>query len=67
VIKKITGLAQDLERQLVQVLIDFSPTATKKEVDTNTMLMNGPQIDPSALDVVASQEQVDDLLDSLGF
>lgn len=67
VIKKITGLAQDLERQLVQVLIDFSPTATKKEVDTNTMLMNGPQIDPSAVDVVASQAQVDDLLDSLGF
>jgi chemotaxis protein CheZ len=67
VIKKITGLAQDLEKQLVQVLIDFSPTATKKEVDTNTMLMNGPQIDPSAVDVVASQEQVDDLLDSLGF
>jgi chemotaxis protein CheZ len=67
VIKKITGLAQDLEKQLVQVLIDFSPTATKKEVETNTMLMNGPQIDPSAVDVVASQEQVDDLLDSLGF
>ena len=67
VIKKITGLAQDLEKQLVQMLIDFSPTATKKEVDGNAMLMNGPQIDPTAVDVVASQEQVDDLLDSLGF
>ncbi len=67
VIKKITGLAQDLEKQLVQVLIDFSPTATKKEVDSHAMLMNGPQIDPTAVDVVASQEQVDDLLDSLGF
>jgi chemotaxis protein CheZ len=67
VIKKITGLAQDLERQLVQLLIDFSPTTTKKEVDSTTMLMNGPQIDPAAADVVASQEQVDDLLDSLGF
>jgi chemotaxis protein CheZ len=67
VIKKITGLAQDLEKQLVQVLIDFSPTATKKEVDTSAILMNGPQIDPGAVDVVASQEQVDDLLDSLGF
>lgn len=67
VIKKITGLAQDLEKQLVQVLIDFSPTTTKKESDANTMLMNGPQIDPTAVDVVASQEQVDDLLDSLGF
>ncbi len=67
VIKKITGLAQDLEKQLVQVLIDFSPTTAKKEPDSNAMLMNGPQIDPSAVDVVASQEQVDDLLDSLGF
>jgi chemotaxis protein CheZ len=65
VIKKITGLAQELEKQLVQVLIDFSPITTKNE--TNSTLLNGPQIDPHAVDVVASQEQVDDLLDSLGF
>ena len=65
VIKKITGLAQELEKQLVQVLIDFSPTMAKTE--TNATLLNGPQIDPNAVDVVASQEQVDDLLDSLGF
>ena len=65
VIKKITGLAQELEKQLVQVLIDFSPTMAKTE--TNATLLNGPQIDPKATDVVASQEQVDDLLDSLGF
>lgn len=65
VIKKITSLAQDLEKQLVQVLVDFSPQAAKKEDDS---LMNGPQIDPqNTVDVVASQEQVDDLLDSLGF
>jgi chemotaxis protein CheZ len=67
VIKKITSLAQDLEKQLVQVLIDFSPSTPKKEVEANAVLLNGPQIDPSAVDVVASQEQVDDLLDSLGF
>jgi chemotaxis protein CheZ len=65
VIKKITGLAQELEKQLVQVLIDFSPTTTK--IETSTTLLNGPQIDPHAVDVVASQAQVDDLLDSLGF
>lgn len=66
VIKKITGLAQDLEKQLVQVLVDFSPTISKKEADTG--LMNGPQVNlDKAVDVVASQEQVDDLLDSLGF
>lgn len=64
VIKKVTSLAQDLERQLVQVLVDFSPAA-KKDEDS---LMNGPQIDPhNTVDVVANQEQVDDLLESLGF
>jgi len=67
VIKKITELAQDLEKQLVQVLIDFSPTTAKKEANDKVALINGPQIDPTAVDVVASQEQVDDLLDSLGF
>ncbi|ACT48154.1 protein phosphatase CheZ [Methylotenera mobilis] len=75
VIKKITGLAQDLEQQLVQLLIDFSPAIPKKDteankadvVNTHSSLLNGPQIDPDAVDVVASQEQVDDLLDSLGF
>ncbi|MDO9150337.1 MAG: protein phosphatase CheZ [Methylotenera sp.] len=74
VIKKITGLAQDLEKQLVQLLIDFSPAIPKKDSEANKAeagnslsLLNGPQIDPDAVDVVASQEQVDDLLDSLGF
>ncbi|TFW72062.1 protein phosphatase CheZ [Methylotenera oryzisoli] len=74
VIKKITGLAQELEQQLVQLLIDFSPAIPKKDAEAakadagdNASLMNGPQIDPGAVDVVASQEQVDDLLDSLGF
>lgn len=66
VIKKITGLAQELEQQLVQVLIDFSPQA-KKEKQTDNSLLNGPQINPHAENVVASQEQVDDLLESLGF
>jgi chemotaxis protein CheZ len=66
VIKKITTLVQELERQLVQVLVDFSPGA-KKEEPSNSLL-NGPQIDPhNTVDVVSNQEQVDDLLDSLGF
>ncbi|SDK85440.1 chemotaxis protein CheZ [Methylophilus rhizosphaerae] len=65
VIKKITTLVQDLERQLVQVLVDFSPQVKKEETSS---LLNGPQIDPTnTIDVVANQEQVDDLLDSLGF
>ncbi|MFJ5445664.1 protein phosphatase CheZ [Methylobacillus methanolivorans] len=68
VIKKITELAQEIEQQLVQVLIDFSPGAVVKKENESNNLMNGPQINPeTAIDVVASQEQVDDLLDSLGF
>jgi len=68
VIKKITSLAQDLERQLVQVLVDFSPVTKKEAKTTNDSLMNGPQINPEQSEnVVSSQAQVDDLLDSLGF
>jgi chemotaxis protein CheZ len=65
VIKKVTSIAQNLEKQLVQMLIDFAPEQMKKELDNG--LLNGPQIDPTGEGVVADQEQVDDLLDSLGF
>ncbi|MFC5512845.1 protein phosphatase CheZ [Massilia jejuensis] len=66
VIGKITSIAQDLEKQLVQVLIDFAPSEIKRELDSG--LLNGPQIKPeNNLEVVANQGQVDDLLDSLGF
>jgi chemotaxis protein CheZ len=65
VIKKVTSIAQNLEQQLVQMLIDFAPEQMKKEIDNG--LLNGPQIDPTRENVVADQEQVDDLLDSLGF
>ena len=66
VIGRITGIAQNLEKQLVQVLIDFAPDEIKRELDNG--LLNGPQIKPEGnLEVVANQGQVDDLLDSLGF
>ena len=65
VIKRVTSIAQNLEKQLVQTLIDFAPEELKKELDSG--LLNGPQIDASAEGVVADQGQVDDLLDSLGF
>ncbi len=65
VIGRITGIAQNLEKQLVQVLIDFAPSEIKRELDNG--LMNGPQIQPLGTEVVANQGQVDDLLDSLGF
>lgn len=65
VIKKVTSIAQNLEQQLVQLLIDFSPAEFKR--DSENGLLNGPQINPTGADVVADQGQVDDLLDSLGF
>jgi len=66
VIGKITSIAQDLEKQLVQVLIDFAPSEIRRELDSG--LLNGPQIKPEGnTEVVADQGQVDDLLDSLGF
>lgn len=66
VIGKVTTIAQNLEQQLVQMLVDFAPAEVKREFDNS--LMNGPQINPTGTaDVVANQGQVDDLLDSLGF
>jgi len=66
VIKKIVVLAQELETGLMGLLIEVLPEA-KKTVEV-TSLMNGPVINAEGrTDVVVNQEQVDDLLDSLGF
>jgi chemotaxis protein CheZ len=66
VIKRITGIAQSLEQQLVHLLVDFAPAEVKREFDNG--LLNGPQINPEGKsEVVADQGDVDDLLDSLGF
>jgi len=66
VIKRVTELAHNIEQQLVQLLVDYSPAEVRRE--TNNSLLNGPQINPQAsADVVSSQGQVDDLLESLGF
>ena len=65
VITRVTTIAQNLEQQLVQLLVDFAPAEVKREFDNG--LMNGPQINPAGQDVVSNQGQVDDLLDSLGF
>ena len=66
VIKRILHAAQLLESQLLQVLIESAPPTVN--VERASSLMNGPIIDgKSRDDVVTSQEQVDDLLESLGF
>jgi len=66
VIRRVTEIAHNLEQQLVQLLIDYSPAEMRREASSG--LLNGPQINPvNKSDVVADQGQVDDLLDSLGF
>lgn len=66
VIKKIVSLAQDLENGLMTVLIEVVPQ--KKRSEEVNSLMNGPVINADGRsDVVVNQQQVDDLLDSLGF
>ncbi len=66
VITKVTKLGHSMESQLVQLLIEHAPVEGRREVSNG--LINGPQVNPEGkTDVVADQEQVDDLLESLGF
>lgn len=64
VIKKIMEVTQNLEQQLVTLLVHHAPAGVK--IDTG--LLNGPVVNAAGrTDVVTSQAQVDDLLESLGF
>ena len=66
VIKKVVEMAQQLEAQLLGVLIEAMPPEKKAEAPEG--LMNGPVINAAGRsDVVTTQTQVDDLLESLGF
>lgn len=66
VIKKIVDLAQRMETELLQVLLEAMPKDMKFEAPEG--LLNGPVMNADGrTDVVANQEQVDDLLESLGF
>jgi len=65
VIMKMLGVVTAIETELVQVLIENVPQEQREATAT---LINGPQVNPAGRDeVVASQDQVDDLLASLGF
>ena len=66
VIKKVVSLAQELEAGLMNVLVQVIPET--KRTEEVASLMNGPVVNSEGrTDVVVNQEQVDDLLDSLGF
>jgi chemotaxis protein CheZ len=64
VIKKIIEVTQQMEQELVALLVENAPSNVK--IDAS--LLNGPVINAQGRsDVVTSQAQVDDLLESLGF
>ncbi|MFT0851131.1 protein phosphatase CheZ [Achromobacter sp. F4_2707] len=64
VIMKMLHVVTAIETELVQVLIDSVPQERREEAQS---LLNGPAVDQTKPDIVTSQDQVDDLLDSLGF
>lgn len=59
-IKKVLGITQAVERELAQILIDNAPPELKEKA---IVLMEGPSVPNTALE----QDDVDNLLDSLGF
>ena len=66
VIKKVVALIEENQAQLMSILIDTIPQ--EKHTESVKTLLNGPVIDGKGrADVVVNQQQVDDLLDSLGF
>ena len=66
VIKKVIDMAHQMERDMLQLLLATTPAEKKNEMDAG--LLNGPVINAKGrADVVTSQVQVDDLLESLGF
>lgn len=64
VIKKVMELTQSLEQQLLALLVHHAPASA----NVNNERLNGPVVNAAGRnDVVTSQAQVDDLLESLGF
>lgn len=66
VIKKVVDVVQTMETQLLGLLIEVMPEQRKAEAPPG--LLNGPVVSSAGRsDVVTSQAQVDELLESLGF
>jgi chemotaxis protein CheZ len=66
VIKKVIEMAKEMENELLKVLLESTSAEKKSHIDSS--LLNGPVVNAEGrTDIVTSQEQVDDLLESLGF
>lgn len=66
VIKKMMEVVEEAEKQLLALLMENTPPEMRTK-QQNDSLLNGPQINKEGVNVLASQSQVDDLLDELGF
>ncbi len=67
IIKRIITTAQDMQQQLLRLLIDNIPAERRVAAGSNG-LRNAPAINANwRTDVLTNQQQVDDLLQSLGF
>lgn len=71
VIKKMMEVVLHMEKQLLQVLIDNTPMEKRHDaavVSPENSFLSGPQISTvTSADAISDQEQVDDLLASMGF
>jgi chemotaxis protein CheZ len=66
VIKRMTEVAQQVEKQLLELLIDQLPLQRKEQLEATGLA--GPNIHGRSADhVLTDQGQVDNLLESLGF
>ena len=67
-LQSLMQVIQTVETELISVLVEnMRERDAGIEQSGDAHLKNGPQIDTSVAGIVASQEQVDDLLESLGF
>ena len=68
VVAKVVKLAGDIEDQLLELLVRTAPPGQAARPQAEPAALDGPVVDAAGRDdVVANQEQVDDLLASLGF
>ena len=67
VIRRMMSLIETVETELIQVLLAYVPEVAREQPEDEASLVNGPQVDSNKIGVVATQDQVDDLLETLGF
>ncbi|CNF28523.1 MULTISPECIES: protein phosphatase CheZ [Yersinia] len=67
VIQNMMALIESVEKELILVLVENMPNSSSSPAEKLDNLKNGPQINQSVAGIVANQDQVDDLLETLGF